>query len=621
MPDSPLFSVISVAWNDVWALSKTAQSVFKQSCRDLEYIMVDGASADGTTNLIDFWAKQGFVDKFVSEKDSGVYDAMNKGLRMATGEYVLFMNASDVFADGAVLERVGALLTAGDLDGLMGWGELNNQIWASWSETEAYKMSSLGFCHQALFVRRKLLLDCLFDDRRSQTDSDTRQLGRLFAKGARISILPEVLAIRGGAPGISADLERTRISILNTLAEEYPDLSQPDAEALVAFRRECTEPEAILALMQRADKRTADHLAYMVLDTLFQRPSVKLDEAQINILLDAAFAQLNADRAGKGHDDIRRLGLAQSRRDALMRDKTEAVRTLDRSVAKFEGEENNRIKKAHANFRLGDDARQTEMVVSMTSFPARIKTVHFAIQSLLEQTCRPRVIQLWLGKDEIPNENWLPGRLRALTERGLEIHFSERTFYQYDKYLHNAGLNADAPFVIVDDDVIYPPNSLEHLWEAHLKHPEAVVGNRCHQMDMDAEGKLTPYRDWKREVQAPAPSLQLLPTGAGGVLYPPGFLTDPNATDTRKLLACAPYADDIWLKAIALSRGIPTVATALSQGSEWYHRYTPTMMEGTLMETNVNRGLNDTQVRASMDWVAQLRPDWQAEFQANGSAS
>ncbi|MCP5979077.1 hypothetical protein NL364_31755, partial [Klebsiella pneumoniae] len=74
-----------------------------------------------------------------------------------------------------------------------------------------------------------------------------------------------------------------------------------------------------------------------------------------------------------------------------------------------------------------------------------------------------------------------------------------RTFHQYDKFLHNAALNAAAPFVIVDDDVIYPPEALAHLCEMHRLHPHAVIGNRCHSMGIE-EGAIAPYRLWQREV-------------------------------------------------------------------------------------------------------------------------
>lgn len=618
MKTPPLFSIITVTRNDVWSLTKTARSVFQQVCTDFEYIIVDGASEDSTLSLVDFWKIQGLVTKSVSEKDTGVYNAMNKGLKMARGQFVCFLNASDVFADDDVLEKVGRLVQDRVLDGILGWGELNDQIWASWIEDEAFKMASLGFCHQALFARRTLLLEQQFDERPFKTDSDTRQLGQLYEHGAQISILPEVLALRGGEPGISADLERTRISINCTLIEEYPGLSDAQAEQIIDFRRKCTGVGNMLALMAQPDERLARHVAYMVLDTLFQKASKVFDKTQVETLTDKALEVLDADGNADALQPVEQLICAQARRAGFLNDNDVARDDLDRAVSKFQGEEEGRIKKVRAALPVGDKATSSSMVISLTSFPARIKTVHFAIRSLMEQTCRPKEIHLWLGRDEIPGRNWLPGRLRELEERGLQIHFADRTVHQYDKFMHNAALNGDDPFVIVDDDVIYPPQALEHLFKAHQEYPDAVIGNRCHRIGVGKDGTIVSYKDWKREQRMPRPSLQLLPTGAGGVLYPVGFLSDAMVTNVDDILSCAPYADDIWLKATALARAIPTMATALSHGADWYHRYTPSMWAGTLQYANVERGLNDTQIGQCLEWVARIRPDWHAEMLKDG---
>jgi hypothetical protein len=293
-----------------------------------------------------------------------------------------------------------------------------------------------------------------------------------------------------------------------------------------------------------------------------------------------------------------------------------AQRNLDQAVAKFESEEARRIAKFHAEIPAQTAQKQPGLVVSLTSFPARLKTVSFAIQSLLEQTCLPEQIHLWLGSDEIPGRDWLPKRLVALEERGLQIHFAKRTCHQYDKFLHNSALNLSAPFVIVDDDVIYPPNALEHLLRACRLHPDTVIGNRCHWIKIDRSGAFAPYKTWDREVRTHEPSLLLLPTGAGGVLYPPGFLTREIVTDIEDILAHAPYADDIWLKFCALANAVPTFATELSYRDKWYHRYTPTQQTGTLMATNVDRGLNDFQIATCADWLTRIKPDWRTTLLA-----
>jgi hypothetical protein len=612
---APYFSIITAARNDAWSLIKTMRSVFEQSFIDYEYIVIDGASEDNSSSLIEFWRQHGLVAASISEPDTGVYNAMNKGLRMASGQFVCFLNASDIFSDSNVLKIAHDLLSKRPIDGLLGWGELTDQIWGSWTEGEAFKMASLGFCHQSLFVRRTLLLEEPFDERSFKTDSDTLQLGRLYAKGARIAIVPEVFAVRGGEPGISADLQRSGISIANTMAEEYPGLTESDAELVLDFRRKCHNPEAILSLLDLPDRRFVAHLARVVLDTLFQRQSIGLDSTMCERLIDRTVLILNSEDGGT--EDLDRLAFAQTRRAQLLDIRKIARRNLDQAVTTFAAEEERRIAKFRANLPAHPLHVQSNLIVSLTSFPARLKTVSFAIQSLFEQTCTPREIHLWLGRDEVPGKNWLPRRLCELEERGLNIHFAKRTFHHYDKFLHNADLNRSAPFVIVDDDVIYPPKALEHLLQSHRSHPEAIVGNRCHKIEIDSSCEFAPYMTWKRETRMPEPSFLLIPTGAGGVLYPPGFLNRRTVTDIENILACAPYADDIWLKFCALANSAPTFATELSHKSDWYHRYTPTMHVGSLMATNVDRGLNDVQIARCAAWLTRASPEWRTILMAD----
>ena len=163
----------------------------------------------------------GLIDISVCESDDGVYDAMNKAARLANGDYVCYMNAGDVYPEDDTLNRIVATLRKHNTDGLLGWGSLNDNIWASWTQGSAFKLSSLGFCHQSLYVKRELLLQVPFDDRRFKTDSDTLQLGALYEHGAKIEIVPEVWAVRGGDAGISADLERSKRSIKATFCLLY----------------------------------------------------------------------------------------------------------------------------------------------------------------------------------------------------------------------------------------------------------------------------------------------------------------------------------------------------------------------------------------------------------------
>ncbi len=96
-------SIITVVRNDEKHIEQTIRSVLDQTFTDYEYLVIDGASTDGTLDII-----KKYEDRltWISEPDKGIYDAMNKGLRMARGEYVLFLNSGDSFFDGKVLEKV-----------------------------------------------------------------------------------------------------------------------------------------------------------------------------------------------------------------------------------------------------------------------------------------------------------------------------------------------------------------------------------------------------------------------------------------------------------------------------------------------------------------------------------
>ena len=97
-------SVITVCYNDAEGLNRTIKSVLSQNYDSFEYIIVDGGSTDGTLDVIKKNAQ--FIEKWLSEPDNGIYDAMNKGIKLASGEWLIMMNAGDIFSDENVLKNV-----------------------------------------------------------------------------------------------------------------------------------------------------------------------------------------------------------------------------------------------------------------------------------------------------------------------------------------------------------------------------------------------------------------------------------------------------------------------------------------------------------------------------------
>lgn len=100
----PRLSIITVTYNAAKFLEPTIASIAEQTYPHIEYVVVDGGSTDGTVDIIKKYPQ--VVTQWVSEKDNGLYDAMNKGLQMATGDYIMVLNAGDLLDDSAIIENI-----------------------------------------------------------------------------------------------------------------------------------------------------------------------------------------------------------------------------------------------------------------------------------------------------------------------------------------------------------------------------------------------------------------------------------------------------------------------------------------------------------------------------------
>lgn len=114
-------TVITVAYNSAKTLEDTIMSVLRQSYKNIEYIVIDGGSQDGSQDIIKKYVHpfQGRL-KWISEKDGGIYDAMNKGIRMATGEVVGFLNSDDYYSSDSIVERIAESFSSPMVDAVYG---------------------------------------------------------------------------------------------------------------------------------------------------------------------------------------------------------------------------------------------------------------------------------------------------------------------------------------------------------------------------------------------------------------------------------------------------------------------------------------------------------------------
>jgi hypothetical protein len=246
-----------------------------------------------------------------------------------------------------------------------------------------------------------------------------------------------------------------------------------------------------------------------------------------------------------------------------------------------------------------------DLVVSMTTLPARLHVVHNAVESVLAQSILPSRLVLWISDDV--NADAIPPQLASLESRGLEIR-RVRDVGPHTKLIYALREFADKSIVTVDDDVIYPTNALQCLWEQHLRFPQAVVSNWARELAFGRDGAAKGVREGKlltpplleREIEQAkkyiaAPSLLAFPYGTAGVLYPPGALNE-QVFDIETMKALCPKEDDIWFKAMSVLNGTPVVTTNL--GINPLHHCLTGTQHVALRHDNHGLGENQKQMAA-----------------------
>ncbi|NDG71574.1 MAG: hypothetical protein EBY32_09795 [Proteobacteria bacterium] len=241
---------------------------------------------------------------------------------------------------------------------------------------------------------------------------------------------------------------------------------------------------------------------------------------------------------------------------------------------------------AGASLKKSSCKKLNEVAVSLTSWGPRLGILPFALLSLLEQMQKPNGIFVWLAK----------GDLDLLAPRIRERFQAEGVFFEscddlgpHTKWLPMIEAGYSAPFVICDDDVLYPTNWLGSLLDEDRV--DAYTGTRCHQIALE-NGSLLQYELWKKDIgwTGNTSPLTFLTACGGGVLHPERI---PKSFLSREQIRRkCPKADDIWLHAAHLKAGVPIYKTQFSfpcleiPGSE---------VSG-LLRQNVDAGGNDAQL-------------------------
>lgn len=206
-----------------------------------------------------------------------------------------------------------------------------------------------------------------------------------------------------------------------------------------------------------------------------------------------------------------------------------------------------RIPQYFSNTPIVYHDRRSDLIVSLTSFPARINDVHLVINCILRQTILPKKIILWLSKEQF-NEIQLPHELLMLQGDIFEIRFVDGDIRSHKKYYYVLNDYPNERILIVDDDLYYPTDMIERMLEEADKHPDFVIcryGSIAH----FKEGEILPYKKWWYEVSDPCTDQNFFFGSGGGTILRKDMLY-PDVLNLELALKLTPLADDVWLNAM-----------------------------------------------------------------------
>ena len=234
------------------------------------------------------------------------------------------------------------------------------------------------------------------------------------------------------------------------------------------------------------------------------------------------------------------------------------------------------------------------LIISLTSFPARIKDVWMTCATLLNQDVENIHVVLWLSREQFSMEfDSLPKKLLRLMDKGLDIRFVEDDLRPHKKYFYALKAFSENDIVTVDDDILYNPLLISTLLTCHHKHTDCVICNRgvnlCHKS----------YKSWYSNKIYDEERTDIMPTGIGGVFYPAHIFDGTPIHDVDAIKSTCLYGDDLWLNFMTRFNGHKVVQTGFITGLITIF----SSQKSALCKENVGEDRNDKQIRLLSKWA------------------
>lgn len=247
--------------------------------------------------------------------------------------------------------------------------------------------------------------------------------------------------------------------------------------------------------------------------------------------------------------------------------------------------------------RYSCSGHKGDVIVSLTSFPARIQNLWLGVETLLRQSVPPQRIYVWLSKEQFLNSSKIPDSLKRLEKRGVKIRLVDGDIRSHKKYFYVFNEHANDLVLLADDDIIYPSNLLQSLLEARSKcnRDKVIVHKYGYRMRYTESGELEPYNRWGSFYSSYEGNDLFFGSGGGTLLCPKDLWKDVLNLDLA--LKLCPHADDIWLNAMAKMNNCYYVKVKDGPILSVYNKN-----NFSLFETNLRQNMNDVQIRRVIDY-------------------
>lgn len=250
-------------------------------------------------------------------------------------------------------------------------------------------------------------------------------------------------------------------------------------------------------------------------------------------------------------------------------------------------------------YKIQECAKSVDrIIVSLTSFPARIDRLWLVIETLLRQTKKPDMIILWLSKKQFASIDVLPKRLLDQQRRGLKIVLKEEDFRSHKKYYYTLNEYPRDILITVDDDIFYRTDMISVLLSYHYRYPGYVIANFAFKMKY-FNRELLPYNCWvnNNDIYNEIRGYDVFFGSGGGTLFPRNSLNE-MAYSSDDFMQLCPFADDVWLNAMCRINNYPVLKT------EYNSLCLPILNKNDVRLTtqNVINNKNDIQIKSIREY-------------------